>query len=86
MRENQAEDERCLANVEELIEKQAKLGIPVAGMMVEPIQAEGGDYHGSKEFFQVSDMVEERAFAVELVILKLTSGSIYLLLPLFCRA
>ena len=68
MRENQAEDERCLANVEELIEKQAKLGIPVAGMMVEPIQAEGGDYHGSKEFFQVSDMVEERAFAIELVI------------------
>ena len=84
MRENQAEDERCLANVEELIEKQAKLGIPVAGMMVEPIQAEGGDYHGSKEFFQVSDMVEERAFAIELV--KLMSGSIYLLLPLFCRA
>ena len=69
MRENQAEDERCLANVEELIEKQAKLGIPVAGMMVEPIQAEGGDYHGSKEFFQVSDMVKERAFASELVIL-----------------
>ena len=69
MRENQAEDERCLANVEELIEKQAKLGIPVAGMMVEPIQAEGGDYHGSKEFFQVSDMVEERAFAIKLVIL-----------------
>ena len=57
MRENQAEDERCLANVEELIEKQAKLGIPVAGMMVEPIQAEGGDYHGSKEFFQVSDFI-----------------------------
>ena len=69
MRENQAEDERCLANVEELIEKQSKLGIPVAGMMVEPIQAEGGDYHGSKEFFQVSDMVEERAFAIEPVIL-----------------
>ena len=84
MRENQAEDERCLANVEELIEKQAKLGIPVAGMMVEPIQAEGGDYHGSKEFFQVSAMVEKRAFAIELV--KLMNGSIYLLRPLFCRA
>ena len=69
MRENQAEDERCLANVEELIEKQAKLGIPVAGMMVEPIQAEGGDYHGSKEFFQVSDIVEERACAIGLVII-----------------
>ena len=68
MRENHAEDARCLATVEELIEKQTKLGIPVAGMMVEPIQAEGGDYHGSKEFFQVSDMVKERAFAIELVI------------------
>ena len=53
VRENQAEDERCLANVEEHIEKQTKLGVPVAGMIVEPIQAEGGDYHGSKEFFQV---------------------------------
>ena len=54
MRENQAEDERCLANVEEHIETQTKLGEPVAGMIVEPIQAEGGDYHGSKEFFQVN--------------------------------
>ena len=53
VRENEAEDKRCLANVEEHIENQSKLGIPVAGMMVEPIQAEGGDYHGSKEFFQV---------------------------------
>ena len=53
VRENQAEDERCLATVEEQIENQAKIGIPVAGMIVEPIQAEGGDNHGSKEFFQV---------------------------------
>ena len=53
MRENHVEDLRCLANVEEHIENQSKLGVPVAGMVVEPIQAEGGDYHGSKEFFQV---------------------------------
>merc|ERR1719492_373030 len=51
VRENQAEDERCLATVEEQIENQAKIGIPVAGMIVEPIQADGGDNHGSKEFF-----------------------------------
>jgi 4-aminobutyrate aminotransferase-like enzyme len=25
----------------------------VAGIIVEPIQAEGGDHHGSKRFFQV---------------------------------
>ena len=42
-----------MATVEEQIENQAKIGIPVAGMIVEPIQAEGGDNHGSKEFFQV---------------------------------
>ena len=53
VRENQAEDKRCLASVEEHIERQSKRGVPVAGMVVEPIQAEGGDYHGSKEFFQV---------------------------------
>merc|ERR1712212_1263878 len=57
LRENQAEDDRCLANVEEHIENQTKLGAPVAGVIVEPIQAEGGDYHGSKEFFQGLDKI-----------------------------
>ena len=54
VQENKNEDNRCLATVEELIEKQSKEGVPVAGMIIEPIQAEGGDNHGSKEFFQVS--------------------------------
>lgn len=54
VRENKAEDDRCLATVEEQIDAQAKLGIPVAGIIIEPIQAEGGDNHASKEFFQVS--------------------------------
>jgi 4-aminobutyrate aminotransferase/(S)-3-amino-2-methylpropionate transaminase len=57
VRENRAEDIRCLATVEEQIEKQSKIGIPVAGIIVEPIQAEGGDYHGSKEFFQGLDRI-----------------------------
>jgi 4-aminobutyrate aminotransferase/(S)-3-amino-2-methylpropionate transaminase len=52
LRENQAEDQKSLANVEELIEKWKKKGIPVAGIIVEPIQAEGGDNHASPEFFQ----------------------------------
>merc|ERR1711981_309467 len=60
VRENQAEDERCLATVEEQIENQAKIGIPVAGMIVEPIQAEGGDNHGSKEFFQGLDKIAHK--------------------------
>ena len=54
VRENKAEDQKCLESVEDMVEKQAKMGIPVAGIIVEPIQAEGGDNYGSKEFFQVS--------------------------------
>lgn len=50
--ENKAEDKKCLANVEELIDIWKKKGNPVAGIIVEPIQAEGGDNHGSPEFFQ----------------------------------
>lgn len=51
-RENQAEDKRCLAEVEGLIEKWNKAGNCVAGIIVEPIQSEGGDNEGSPEFFQ----------------------------------
>ncbi|CAB3363893.1 Hypothetical predicted protein [Cloeon dipterum] len=50
--ENAAEDRRCLAAVQQLIEDFAKKGRPVAGIVVEPIQAEGGDNEGSPEFFQ----------------------------------
>ncbi|TRY75786.1 hypothetical protein TCAL_01296 [Tigriopus californicus] len=50
--ENKVEDDRCLATVEEQIYNQTQLGSPVAGIIVEPIQAEGGDYHGSNYFFQ----------------------------------
>lgn len=52
VRENQAEDDRCLAETEELIEKYNKKGKYVAGMIVEPIQSEGGDNEASPEFFQ----------------------------------
>ncbi|KAG7209133.1 hypothetical protein KM043_015277 [Ampulex compressa] len=53
IRENQEEDKRCLAQVEELFEKyKTEKKIPVAGIIIEPIQAEGGDNHGSPEFFQ----------------------------------
>ncbi|XP_054268603.1 4-aminobutyrate aminotransferase, mitochondrial-like [Macrosteles quadrilineatus] len=51
-RENKAEDEKCLAEVSELIEKYNKAGKPVAGIVIEPIQSEGGDHHASPEFFQ----------------------------------
>lgn len=52
VRENKAEDEKCLAEVECLIEKWNKKNHHVAGIIVEPIQAEGGDNEGSPEFFQ----------------------------------
>ncbi|XP_043676373.1 4-aminobutyrate aminotransferase, mitochondrial [Vespula pensylvanica] len=53
IRENQEEDKRCLAEVEELIEKyKIEKKIPVAGVIIEPIQSEGGDNHASPEFFQ----------------------------------
>jgi len=52
LRDNQLEDERCLALVEELIEKATLDGQPVAGVISEPIQSEGGDNHASPAFFQ----------------------------------
>lgn len=50
--ENKKEDERSLAHVEELFHEYRKKGIPVAGLVVEPIQAEGGDRHASDDFFR----------------------------------
>jgi 4-aminobutyrate aminotransferase/(S)-3-amino-2-methylpropionate transaminase len=50
--ENRQEDSRCLAEVEELFHKYNQAGKFVAGVIVEPIQAEGGDNHASPEFFQ----------------------------------
>lgn len=41
MRENKAEEERCLEEVEDLICRYKKTS-PVAGVIIEPIQAEGG--------------------------------------------
>jgi len=51
-RENAAEDERCLAMAEDVI-AQSRLQQPtITGVIVEPIQAEGGDHHGSNRWFQ----------------------------------
>jgi len=52
VRENQQEDQRCLAKVEELLVKSTRDGAPVAGVITEPIQAEGGDNHASPAFFK----------------------------------
>jgi len=51
-RENTAEDERCLAMTEDIIANSEASGCPITGVIVEPIQAEGGDHHGSNQWFQ----------------------------------
>nr|MBE5725121.1 putative4-aminobutyrate aminotransferase, mitochondrial-like [Cucujiformia] len=50
--ENEDEDKKCLAEVEDLIEKYKRKGKPVAGIIIEPIQSEGGDNEASPEFFR----------------------------------
>lgn len=52
VRENQIEEKRCLEEVEDLIEKWGKKKRPVVGVVIEPMQAEGGDNFASAEFFQ----------------------------------
>ncbi|GMM32428.1 4-aminobutyrate transaminase [Martiniozyma asiatica (nom. inval.)] len=46
---NKKEDERCLALVEERFQK---WHCPIAAIIVEPVQSEGGDNHASAQFFQ----------------------------------
>uniref|UniRef100_A0A8I3ZZY2 4-aminobutyrate aminotransferase, mitochondrial n=1 Tax=Callithrix jacchus TaxID=9483 RepID=A0A8I3ZZY2_CALJA len=51
-KENQQEEARCLEEVEDLIVKYRKKKKTVAGIIVEPIQSEGGDNHASDDFFR----------------------------------
>lgn len=59
-RENEQEDKKCLAEVEDLIVKYKNKGVPVAGIIVEPIQSEGGDNEASPEFFQELQRIAKR--------------------------
>lgn len=49
---NRKVDDECLAEVRTLILEGRRKGVPVAGLIVEPIQGEGGDNHGSTYFFR----------------------------------
>ncbi|XP_060063396.1 4-aminobutyrate aminotransferase, mitochondrial-like [Ylistrum balloti] len=51
-RENRAEEDRCLDEVKERLHAWEKKNCPVAGIIVEPIQSEGGDNHATSYFFQ----------------------------------
>merc|ERR1719228_2458633 len=68
IRENAAEDERCLAMTEDIIVKSHKEGVsPISGVIVEPIQAEGGDHHGSNRWFQGLQEICKRQDVVYLI-------------------
>lgn len=47
--DNEKEEERCLAEVERLIQE---WHIPPAAIIIEPISSEGGDNHASPNFFR----------------------------------
>lgn len=65
--ENQEEEARCLAETEQIVKKNTESG-KIAGMIIEPIQAEGGDNHASPRFFRSLRDIAERygiAFIVD---------------------
>jgi 4-aminobutyrate aminotransferase/(S)-3-amino-2-methylpropionate transaminase len=67
---NRAEEDRCLRRVEELIETWPKA---VAGVIVEPIQAEGGDNTASPYFFQrLREITKQRG--VSLIVDEVQTG------------
>ncbi|KAI9915001.1 hypothetical protein PsorP6_007762 [Peronosclerospora sorghi] len=53
---NEAEEARCLDEVERLLRRSAEVAkhedSRIAGMIIEPIQAEGGDNHASSAYFR----------------------------------
>lgn len=49
--ENAAEEARCLAETESVMQAQRAKGRDVAAVVIEPVQAEGGDNHASGAFF-----------------------------------
>ncbi|XP_017880812.1 4-aminobutyrate aminotransferase, mitochondrial-like [Ceratina calcarata] len=61
-KENKEEDARCIEKVEDLIEQSEKgeNPMPVAGIIVEAIQCEGGDRHASPDFFQSLQDIAKR--------------------------
>ncbi|XP_045213586.2 4-aminobutyrate aminotransferase, mitochondrial-like [Mercenaria mercenaria] len=59
--ENRAEENKILEEVEDKIEEYNKKGQPVAGIVVEPVQCEGGDVFATGEFFQgLRDITNKR--------------------------
>jgi len=70
---NRAEEERCIAAVEETIERQKAVSRDIAAVIVEPIQAEGGDNHASPYFFRRLREVTKKA-GVYLIVDEVQTG------------
>lgn len=51
-RDNRQEDDKCLAELQEIIREYKKNDDSVAGIIVEPIHSDGGDNEASAYFFQ----------------------------------
>ncbi len=64
--ENTAEEDRCLAEVDKIFVEYSKKS-PVAVLVVEPIQAEGGDNHASPRFFQELQKIIQKHEAIFVV-------------------
>ncbi len=58
---NRNQDEKCLKEIQELYDYFAnEKKRPVAGIVVEPVQSEGGDHHGSPYFFQSMQKIAQK--------------------------
>ncbi|KAA8643611.1 hypothetical protein EYZ11_006962 [Aspergillus tanneri] len=68
--ENQHEEDRCLQEIEHIIDS---WHCPVAGIIVEPIQSEGGDNHASAQFFQGLQVIT-KARAIYLIVDEVQTG------------
>lgn len=76
---NRKEEDRCLAETDKIITEWLNKS-PVAGVVVEPVQAEGGDKHATPYFFnKLQDLCEKHgvAFIVDEVQTGLGCGKIW---------
>lgn len=65
---NKKQDEDCLREIEQLIDYYNNVKKrPVAGIVVEPVQSEGGDHHGSPYFFQQLQRIGKEKNAMLLI-------------------
>ncbi|KAI0237730.1 4-aminobutyrate aminotransferase, mitochondrial, partial [Lamellibrachia satsuma] len=71
---NCAEDVKSISEVCRKIEEYSARGTPVAGVVVEPIQGEGGDNHASPDFFRQLQQVC-KDYGVYLVLDEVQTGA-----------